>query len=133
MPYDEGLAERIRAIVEDDPRITEKKMFGGLTFLVDGKMSVGINRDELMVRVGSEAFEEALSRPHARAMDFTGRPMRGFVQVGAEGFEEDEALSGWVELAIAYAETQPGKGKGVKKGGSHRTVAARKESTRKKR
>lgn len=109
MPYDEGLAERIRGILEDDPRIREKKMFGGLAFLVDGNMSVGIIRDELMARVGPEAFEEALSRPHARAMDFTGRPMRGFVQVGPEGFEEDAELAEWIGLAVAHAEKQPAK------------------------
>lgn len=131
MPYDEGLAERIRGIVEEDPRIREKKMFGGLTFLVDGSMSVGINGDELMVRVGPEAYQEALSRPHARPMDFTGRPMRGFVQVAPAGFEEDADLSAWVALAIAYAETQPAKatkGAGAKKaGGSRRAVASRKK------
>ena len=109
MPYDEGLAERIRGIVEEDPRIREKKMFGGLAFLVDGRMSVGIIRDELMVRVGPDAYEDALSRPHARPMDFTGRPMRGFVQVAPAGFEGDAGLSSWVALGIAYAETQPAK------------------------
>lgn len=106
MPYDEGLAERIRAIVEDDPRIQEKKMFGGLAFLVEGSMSVGIIRDELMVRVGPAAYAEALARPHAREMDFTGRPMRGFVQVAPEGFEDDADLATWVAAGIAYAGTQ---------------------------
>lgn len=131
MPYDEGLAERIRGIVEDDPRIQEKKMFGGLAFLVDGSMSVGIIRDELMVRVGPEAYQEALSRPHARPMNFTGRPMRGFVQIAPAGFEEDADLSSWVALAIAYAETQPAKATkatGAKKaGGSRPAPASRKK------
>lgn len=130
MPYDEGLAERIRGIVEDDSRIREKKMFGGLAFLVEGSMSVGIIRDELMVRVGPEAYAEALSRPHARPMDFTGRPMRGFVQVAPAGFEEDADLSAWVALAIAYAETQPAKAAkaaGAKKAGGPRRAAASRE------
>ena len=109
MPYDEGLAERIRALVEDDPRIQEKMMFGGVAFLVDGSMSVGIIRDELMVRVGPDAYAEALKRPHARVMDFTGRPMRGFVQVGTEGFEEDGELAAWVVAGISYAASQPAK------------------------
>lgn len=106
MPYDEGLAERIRALVEDDPRIQEKKMFGGLAFLFDGSMSVGIIRDELMVRVGPAAYAGALARPHAREMDFTGRPMRGFVQVAPEGFEDDSELATWVAAGIDYAATQ---------------------------
>jgi TfoX/Sxy family transcriptional regulator of competence genes len=106
MAYDEGLAERIRDILEGDSRILEKKMFGGIAFLLRGRMSVGIIRDELMVRVGPDAYEDAVALPHARAMDFTGRPMRGFVQVKPPGFESDADLAAWLARGIAYAEQQ---------------------------
>jgi TfoX/Sxy family transcriptional regulator of competence genes len=109
MAYDEGLAQRIRELLDDDPRISEKKMFGGVAFLVNGKMGVGIIQDELMVRVGPEAFEDALAQPHARAMDFTGRPMRGFVQVAPAGFEEDAELRAWLVRGIAGAEESEAK------------------------
>lgn len=78
-------------------------MFGGLAFLVEGRMAVGIIRDELMVRVGPEQYEAALALPHARVMTFTGRPMRGFVQVGVEGFEEDADLAAWIRRGVEYA------------------------------
>jgi TfoX/Sxy family transcriptional regulator of competence genes len=103
MPYDEGLAQRIRELLEDDARIAEKRMFGGVAFFVNGHMAVGIIRDELMVRVGPAGYEAALAAPHARAMDFTGRPMRGFVVVAPAGFEEDAELRGWLERGVAHA------------------------------
>ena len=77
MAYDEGLAQRIRELLEDTPNLSEKKMFGGVAFLVNGSMAVGIIKDELMVRVGPEAHDHAIAEPHARPMDFTGRPLRG--------------------------------------------------------
>ena len=110
MAYDEGLAQRIRELLEDDPRVAEKKMFGGVAFLVDGHMACGIIRDELMVRVGPEAHAEAVAQPFARAMDFTKRPMRGFVQVRPDGFESDADLASWVARGIGFAgspETAP--------------------------
>ena len=103
MAYDEGLAQRIRELLEDDPRISEKKMFGGVAFMANGKMAAGVIKDELMVRVGPEAYDEAAAQPHARAMDFTGRPMRGFVQVAPAGFEEDDDLRAWLARGIAFA------------------------------
>lgn len=84
-------------------------MFGGIAFLVGGHMCVGTARGELMVRTGPDRFEEALARPHARPMDFTGRPMRGFVFVAATGFASDEALAGWVRLGVEFAESLPPK------------------------
>jgi TfoX/Sxy family transcriptional regulator of competence genes len=102
MAYDEGLAERIRSVLSD---VTEKRMFGGLAFLVAGRMSVGIVKDELMVRIGPERYEELLAKPHARAMDFTGRPMKGFLFIAPEGFEADADLERWVEDAVSYALT----------------------------
>lgn len=106
MAFDTGLAHRIRDLLQEDPRIREKKMFGGLAFLVDGAMAFGIIGDELMVRVGPDRYVESLARSHARPMDFTGRPMRGFVQIEPSGFEEDSELSGWLALGIEYASTQ---------------------------
>jgi TfoX/Sxy family transcriptional regulator of competence genes len=106
MAYDEGLAQRIRELLEGDPRITEKRMFGGVAFLASGKMAAGVIQDELMVHVGPDLHDEAIARPHARAMDFTRRPMRGFVQVAPPGFEDDAELRAWLALGVAYAEKQ---------------------------
>ena len=104
MPYDEGLVQRIREQLDDDPRVSEKRMFGGIVFFVNGNMAAGAIQDELMVRVGPDGHDEAVAQPHARAMDFTGRPMRGFVQVAPAGFEEDEDLRAWLARGIAFAE-----------------------------
>ena len=79
MAYDEGLAQRLREVVEEQPGIAERKMFGGLCFLVSGNMCLGVVKDELMVRVGPDAYETCLAEPHARKMDFTGRAMKGMV------------------------------------------------------
>jgi TfoX/Sxy family transcriptional regulator of competence genes len=110
MAYDEGLAERIRGVLDDRADVAEKRMFGGLAFLVRGAMSVGIVKDELMVRVGPEAYDELVCQPHARRMDFTGRPMKGFVYVAAPGFESDADLERWVARGVAFATSLPEKG-----------------------
>ena len=109
MAYDEGLAQRIREVLEDRPGVNEKKMFGGLCFLVNGNMCCGVATDELMVRVGPDAYEAALAEPHAREMDFTGRAMKGFVFVGLDGFESDEDLERWVGRGASYAKSLPEK------------------------
>lgn len=109
MAYDEGLAHRLRELTEDDADVGEKKMFGGLCFLVSGHMAFGIVGDELMVRVGPDAWAEALGQPHAREMDFTGRSMKGMIYVGVEGFAEDEALAGWVDRGRRFARSLPPK------------------------
>lgn len=109
MAYDEGLAQRIREFVEERPGITEKRMFGALCFLASRNMSCGIVGDELMVRVGPDAYEECLALPHAREMDFTGRAMRGMVYVSTQGFEEDEDLEAWLVRGLAFAESLPPK------------------------
>jgi TfoX N-terminal domain len=75
--FDEGLAERVRSLVADEPDVSERKMFGGLCFMSRGNMSFGIVGSDLMVRVGVDAYREALAMPHVREMDFTGRSMRG--------------------------------------------------------
>lgn len=109
MAYDEGLAERIRDILSDRSDVIEKRMFGGLAFLVQGRMCVGIVKGDLMVRVGLEAHAKLIREPHAREMDFTGRPMKGFVYVSAPGFESDADLRRWTERGVSYASTLPAK------------------------
>ena len=111
MAYDEGLAERLREVVAEEPGITEKKMFGGLALMTRGHMFVGIVGDALMVRVGPEGYEAALARPHVRPMDFTGKPMTGYVFVDPPGLESDDELAGWVERGRAFAGGLPAKGR----------------------
>lgn len=109
MAYDEGVAQRIREALGDRPGISEKKMFGGLCFLISGNMCCGVVRDEIMVRVGPDAYEESLARPHAREMDFTGRAMKGMVYVGTDGIESDEDLEAWLGRGTAFAGALPAK------------------------
>ena len=109
MAYDEGLAQRVREELADTPALTEKKMFGGLCFLVGGNMACGIVGEELMVRVGPDAYEECLARPNAREMDFTGRSLRGMVYVSAEGVAEDADLSHWTGRGAGFAGSLPPK------------------------
>ena len=111
MAYNEKLADRIRAIIGESPRLTERKMFGGIAFMLNGNMLCGVNKDDLMVRVGPDRFEEALSSPGARPMDFTGRPMKGMAFVGPEGYATDEKLRTWVERTLEYARSLPAKTK----------------------
>ena len=107
--YDEALAERIRAVVGPKADISERKMFGGLAFMVSGNMACGIVKDELMVRVGPDAWEAMLAQPHARVMDFTGTPMRGMIYVGRKGIASDDGLAIWVGRGLAFARTLPAK------------------------
>ncbi len=109
MAYDEALAARVRSALRNESGVTEKKMFGGVAFMLNGNMACGIISDEIMVRVGPHSHEDALSRPHARPMDFTGRPMRGLVYVGRPGFESDPDLAAWVELGASFARSLPPK------------------------
>ncbi|WP_405592282.1 TfoX/Sxy family protein [Streptomyces sp. NBC_01092] len=109
MAYDEGLAERIRERLGADPDITEKRMFGGIAFLYQGNMAVGVTGDDLMVRVGPDATDAALARPGARIFDMTGRPMRGWVVVAGSAVAEDDALGAWIDEGHAFAATLPPK------------------------
>jgi TfoX/Sxy family transcriptional regulator of competence genes len=109
MAYDEGLAQRIREILDERGDVAEKRMFGGLAFLLGGNMCVGVVGDDLMVRVGPGAYEEALRQPHARKMDFTGRPMKGLLFVAADGLLEDADLRLWVERGVRFAGALPPK------------------------
>lgn len=103
MAYSDHLADRIRAALDDRNDVEEKRMFGGIAFMVAGSMACGIVGDDLMARVGPDGYEAALSRPHARLMEFTGRPLRGFVLVGAPGLRTAAALKRWVSEAVAFA------------------------------
>ncbi|HEX3525446.1 MAG TPA: TfoX/Sxy family protein [Thermoanaerobaculia bacterium] len=109
MAYDEGLAERLREILEDRPGIAEKKMFGGLAFLSGGNMLCGVVGETLMARVGPARYDEALARPHARPMDFTGKAMKGMVYVDPAGVSEDADLEDWVALCQDFIATLPAK------------------------
>ena len=110
MGYDEGLAERIRsALAALDRPAAEKKMFGGVAFMLDEKMCVGVVNDDLMVRVGPSGHEAALKERGARVMDFTHRPAIGFVFVSPTGHESDEDLTKWLRWSIEYVDTVPVK------------------------
>jgi len=109
MAYDEGLAQRIREVLGERPGVSEKKMFGGLCFLVHGNMCCGVVGDELMARVGKDAYEECLGLPSAREMDFTGRALKGMIYVSVEGVEEDDDLASWVERGAGFAGSLPPK------------------------
>lgn len=105
--YNEALAARIRKRLPPDPAIREMKMMGGLVFLRDGKMFIGVIHDNLMVRVGKPNYEAALARPHARIMDFTGRPLGGFLYVAPAGVRTAAALDSWIEPALDYVASLP--------------------------
>ena len=107
--YDERLAGRVRAELAGYDTVSERTMFGGLAFLIDGKMCVGVLKDELVVRVGSERYMDALKRPHARPMDFTGRPSRGMVYVSAAGVTRGAALKRWVDAGVTAARAAPAR------------------------
>lgn len=105
MAFDEDLADRIRELVGTQKKITEKKMFGGIAFMVGGKMAVGIIGEDLMVRVGPDDHEAALKRALVRPMDFSGRPMKGYVYVAPDGIRTKAQLSKWVDRGISFART----------------------------
>jgi TfoX/Sxy family transcriptional regulator of competence genes len=109
MAFDPGLAQRVREALGDCPGITERRMFGGLAFLVDGKMFIDIRNSSLMARVGPERHQDALAVPHVRVMDFTGRPMKGYVYVDPPAITEDGDLKSWVLWCAQYVANLPGK------------------------
>jgi TfoX/Sxy family transcriptional regulator of competence genes len=112
MAYDEDLANRIRELIAGEPDLTEKKMFGGLAFLIDGNMSVGVSgQGGLMVRVDPDQTEELVAKPHARPFEMRGREMRGWLRVDDEGLRTKRQLEPWVRRGIAYARALPAKGR----------------------
>ena len=102
MTYGENLANRVRKLLPSDLKVEEKKMMGALTFMVNGKMCVCVLKDDLMARVDPEVYEDALARKGCRVMDYTGRPMKGFVFVGPEGTRSGKSLSSWIALALEF-------------------------------
>jgi len=109
MAYDEALAVRIRERIGDHPALSERKMFGGIAFMIGGNMAVGVSGQELMVRVGKEADAEALSLPGARPFDMSGKTMAGWVVVAPDGFGTDAELEAWLERGVAQAESLPAR------------------------
>ncbi len=109
MAYDEFLAGRVDDILKDEKGMTCRKMFGGLCFMINGNMCVGVDKNSLMVRVGKENYESALKLKHAKEMDFTGKPLRGFVYVGPEGLKTQKALEKWVKIGVDFAGSLPKK------------------------
>jgi TfoX/Sxy family transcriptional regulator of competence genes len=115
MPFDEKLASRVRRALGSRRDLEEKQMFGGLAFMVRGHMAAGIIKTTLMIRVDAADQDELLEEPHTRPMDFTGRPMRGFLYVDPPGIASEPALKRWIGLGVAYAESKPRKTRVLKR------------------
>jgi len=109
MPYDEKLALRVRIALENLPGLTEKKMFGGVGYLLHGNMACGVHKEFLIVRIGPDAYQDALDKPHTKVFDITGRPMTGWVMVTPEGCTDSAALTSWVQRGVDFAATLPPK------------------------
>jgi TfoX/Sxy family transcriptional regulator of competence genes len=109
MAYDEQVAERVRDLLTSTPNVAERKMFGGLAFMIAGNMACGIVGSDLMLRLGEEGADAALDEPHVRPMDFTHKPMKTMVYVDHAGIATHAALEGWVEKAVAFAASLPAK------------------------
>jgi hypothetical protein len=109
MAFDEDLAVRIREhLARQKTRVEEKRMFGGIGFLLDGNMLVGVWKESLVARLG-DGGDQALREPHVRPFDVTGKPMRGWVMIDPEGLETDDQLGGWIDRATAFVRTLPAK------------------------
>ncbi|MAG12988.1 MAG: RNA methyltransferase [Spirochaetales bacterium] len=111
MAYDEGLAERMRAVLEGRNDIEEKHMFGGIGFLLRGNMACGVHKDWLIIRIGEDRYRESLELPHVRDFDLTGRAMKGWLVVDPPGYDDDGQLEEWMQAGISFAETLPPKQK----------------------
>jgi len=116
MEYSDMLAEKVRQLLlTKNLPVEEKKMMGGLTFMVNGKMCVGILKDDLMARIAPEEYENALLKEGCREMDFTGKPMKGFVFIDHRGTDQDEDLKYWIKLVLDFNERAKSSKKGKKK------------------
>ena len=111
MAYDEALTARIRTNLLTRPNVSEKSMFGGIAFLVNGNMCCGVHKNLLVVRLSAEEGTSLLSEPHVRPMDITGRPMKGWLFIEPKGYEADADLFTWIERAYAFASALPAKKK----------------------
>lgn len=109
MPYNEKLAARVQDILSTQENINEKKMFGGIAFLLNGNMCCGVVNNDLLVRVGEDGYLAALKNLNARQMDFTGKPLKGFVFVAPPGVRAKQNLINWIELGLEFVQTLPAK------------------------
>jgi TfoX/Sxy family transcriptional regulator of competence genes len=109
MAFDDTLAERIRQRLAPRKNIEEKKMFGGVGFLLNGNMLVGVWKESLIVRLAKEEGDEALNEPHVKVFDITGRPMKGWLLVEPEGVEDDDQLSAWIQRSVKFVGALPAK------------------------
>ena len=109
MTCNEQLVARIRAVLASASGVAERRMFGGVCFTLNGNMVCGVAKDDLMVRVGTDRYAEAMKQPHAREMDFTGRAMKGYVFVAAPGIKSIASLEAWIRKGVAYVSTLPAK------------------------
>ena len=109
MPYSENLAERVRRILKSRSNVDEKRMFGGVGFLMNCNMLVGIWQESLIARVGQEQAADALKQPYVKEFDITGKPMKGWIMVEPDGIDFDEQLNDWLEKAEKFVETLPAK------------------------
>ena len=109
MAFDEALADRVRDLLEPRAEVTERRMFGGIAFMVAGNMAVGVINDDLMVRLDPADAERALTEPHTRPMDFTGKPAKNMVYVDPSGTATDEDLGPWVDAGADFAASLPPK------------------------
>jgi TfoX/Sxy family transcriptional regulator of competence genes len=109
MAFDETLADRVRDVLAGMDGLAEKRMFGGLAFLLNGNMCCGVHGDEVILRVDPESTEEALRKPHVRVFDMTGRPMKGWLLVGSDAVASDEQLRSWIDMGAEFAASLPPK------------------------
>jgi TfoX/Sxy family transcriptional regulator of competence genes len=109
MAFDNKLADRIRKQFGKRKGLTEKKMFGGIAFLLNGNMCCGVHNQEMIVRLDPERTDQALSEPHTRIFDLTGRPMKGWILVQSKGIATDNSLAKWLHMGLKYAASLPGK------------------------
>lgn len=109
MAFDVELADRIRKALGKRKGLVEKKMFGGIAFLLNGNMCCGVHGAEMIVRIDPEATDKTLKERYTRMFDITGRPMRGWIMVGSKGLSKDDQLAAWVRVAVKYASSLPAK------------------------
>lgn len=114
MAYDERLAERIRGYFKHRKGVEEKQMFGGCCFMLNGHMCCGIEKDRLMIRVMPDRYETLLSKPHARKMDFTGKPLKGFLFISEAGYRTASGLTRWLDEAVRFVKAKPPKKRKLK-------------------
>lgn len=105
MAYNEKLAERIRTTLKGKRGVEEKRMFGGVGFLVNGNMACGVHKDELIIRLGEREFATALKAPHARIFDMTGKPMKGWLLISEQGYRSEKSLQSWIQRSVTFAKS----------------------------